>query len=451
MDDTLAASDRRTAPAVHLTLLGPLRLEVAGADRTPPGPLLRVLLAVLGTARGEPVPAARLAEALAQAGVEGTPPGGLPRPGPADADPADAVPVQVSRLRDLLGPAAGVVVHTVFGYQLAGTHLRTDLDAVEASVRASRAATAAGNHTAAARALRRALDAWTGPVAADLPAVTALAAIRAHYQRLRRDLVEDLAEARLREGTPAALARCVGDLQEHLREHPSRTRAWAQLVVALHSSGRPAEALEAHRRSRAALAAVLERGAPADPAPAPQGPASRDAGTLVVPGAAAWDQDPVLRRLERAATGADGPLPGPEPEEYATAHPPVLVWLDGQGRSRVHSLPWTGSVLIGRQAAADVRVDGESVSRAHAAVLRVEGGWTLLDLGSRNGTTLNGRPVSDGTPLRAGDVVRCGTVVLLVSSPTAVVDLGGRTALAVPAGSYGHGPLGAAAGAVAVP
>src|SRR5439155_8186313 len=60
-----------------------------------------------------------------------------------------------------------------------------------------------------------------------------------------------------------------------------------------------------------------------------------------------------------------------------------------------------------------------SVSRTHAAVLRWESGWTLLDLGSRDGTTLNGRTVTDGTPLRPGDIVRCGDVVLLVADSRA--------------------------------
>jgi pSer/pThr/pTyr-binding forkhead associated (FHA) protein len=91
----------------------------------------------------------------------------------------------------------------------------------------------------------------------------------------------------------------------------------------------------------------------------------------------------------------------------------------------VHSLPATGSLLLGRQAGADVRLPGLSVSRAHAAVLRVRDGWTLLDLGSRFGTRLNGRLVTDGSPLHPGDVVRCGGVALLVTRPSAVVDLAG--------------------------
>jgi two-component system response regulator AtoC len=94
---------------------------------------------------------------------------------------------------------------------------------------------------------------------------------------------------------------------------------------------------------------------------------------------------------------------------------PSLVWVDVAGRALSRALPATGSILVGRDAGADVPLADGSVSRTHAAVLRWENGWTLLDLGSRDGTTLDGRPVTDGTPLRPGDVVRCGDVVLLVA------------------------------------
>jgi pSer/pThr/pTyr-binding forkhead associated (FHA) protein len=98
---------------------------------------------------------------------------------------------------------------------------------------------------------------------------------------------------------------------------------------------------------------------------------------------------------------------------------PSLVWVDAAGRALSRALPATGSVLVGRDAGADVPLGDASVSRTHAAVLRWENGWTLLDLGSRDGTTLNGRAVTDGTPLRPGDVVRCGDVVLLVADSRA--------------------------------
>ena len=56
-----APAARAAAPSVLLRLLGPVRLEVDGVDRTPLGPLLRGLLAALGCARGGTVPAETLA------------------------------------------------------------------------------------------------------------------------------------------------------------------------------------------------------------------------------------------------------------------------------------------------------------------------------------------------------------------------------------------------------
>jgi hypothetical protein len=91
---------------VLLRLLGPVRLEVDGADRTPLGPLLRGLLAALGCARGQVVPAETLAAVLGQLGADGRPAadaddGALPR---VDAG---QLQVHLARLADVLGPAAG--------------------------------------------------------------------------------------------------------------------------------------------------------------------------------------------------------------------------------------------------------------------------------------------------------------------------------------------------------
>lgn len=58
---------------------------------------------------------------------------------------------------------------------------------------------------------------------------------------------------------------------------------------------------------------------------------------------------------------------------------------------------------------ADVVLDDPTVSRLHAVVAEVSGGWVLEDLGSRNGTYVNGRRVAGPVALRDGDVVRLGT------------------------------------------
>jgi DNA-binding SARP family transcriptional activator len=372
---------RAAVPGVLLRLLGPVRLEVDGTDRTPLGPLLRGLLAALGCARGHAVPAETLAAVLGQLGADTPQPGEAGDTGLLRADPAQ-VQVHLARLADVLGPAASYLTRTGGGVRLSGPGLLTDLDTVDEAVEAGRAAATGGDGAGAATALRRALARWPGPVADDLPGVEALTGVRAHYARLRPDVVEELAESELRDGSLLAAQVSVRELEAHVAAHPERERGWGLLVEALYLAGRPVEALQAVRRATAATSAPADR----------------------------HDRDEVLRGVERAALRRSR-----MPQARAEGRRPSLVWVDAAGSALSRALPATGSVLVGRDAGADVPLGDPTVSRTHAAVLRWENGWTLLDLGSRDGTTLNGRAVTDGTPLRPGDVVRCGDVVLLVA------------------------------------
>src|SRR6266545_4416117 len=52
--------------------------------------------------------------------------------------------------------------------------------------------------------------------------------------------------------------------------------------------------------------------------------------------------------------------------------------------------------LIGRDPGCQLRVDDPKVSRRHAEVAWTEGGWVLRDLGSSNGTYLDGERVEPG-------------------------------------------------------
>jgi DNA-binding SARP family transcriptional activator len=376
------AESRAGAPTVVLRLLGPVRLEVGGADRTPLGPVLRGLLATLGCARGQAVPRTTLHGVLAQLGESDT--------GQLDA--------HLAKLADALGAASGLLMRGASGVRLAGPGLVTDLDTVDEAVDAGRAATDAGDGAGAATAFRRALTRWPGPVADDLPGLPALADIRARYATLRPDIVEDLADVELRDGSLLAAQVTVRELEAHAAQHPERARGWGLLVEALYLAGRPVEALQAVRR---ATAIELVEGGPGH------------------------HRDDVLRPVERAALRRSR-LPLARTEDGTRR--PSLVWVDPAGNALSRALPATGSILVGRDAGADVPLADASVSRTHAAVLRWENGWTLLDLGSRDGTTLDGRPVTDGTPLRPGDVVRCGEVVLLVADARAdgVPDDGGQ-------------------------
>ena len=66
---------------------------------------------------------------------------------------------------------------------------------------------------------------------------------------------------------------------------------------------------------------------------------------------------------------------------------------------------------VGRAAGCDLRLDDPAVSAHHAQLLRGPAG-VVVDLGSTNGTTVGGRPVSGEQPLRDGDVVAFGGVPL---------------------------------------
>jgi pSer/pThr/pTyr-binding forkhead associated (FHA) protein len=70
-------------------------------------------------------------------------------------------------------------------------------------------------------------------------------------------------------------------------------------------------------------------------------------------------------------------------------------------------------ILLGRSRASDIRFTEPSVSRRHAALQRVEGGWLLVDRASTHGTHVNGRRV--GTAILAdGDRVDLGSALLTV-------------------------------------
>ncbi|MDQ3263873.1 MAG: FHA domain-containing protein [Myxococcota bacterium] len=69
-------------------------------------------------------------------------------------------------------------------------------------------------------------------------------------------------------------------------------------------------------------------------------------------------------------------------------------------------------VVIGRAVENAVSVPDTSVSRRHAMLKRVGGGWAVSDLGSGNGTLVNGEPVEQETVLRNGDVLACGDTEL---------------------------------------
>src|SRR3954454_16950587 len=70
-----------------------------------------------------------------------------------------------------------------------------------------------------------------------------------------------------------------------------------------------------------------------------------------------------------------------------------------------------GPVVLGRSRRCDYVLQEPSVSRCHAMLLRAPAGWTLFDLGSTNGTRVNGWRVGRAV-LKEGDEVELGTARL---------------------------------------
>jgi len=71
-----------------------------------------------------------------------------------------------------------------------------------------------------------------------------------------------------------------------------------------------------------------------------------------------------------------------------------------------------GYIGLGRHPLSDVRFDAErdlDVSSRHAAIVRKTEGFVLQDLGSRNGTFVNGTRISGDTLLKRGDVIGFGS------------------------------------------
>ncbi|MEQ8820476.1 MAG: FHA domain-containing protein [Sumerlaeia bacterium] len=69
------------------------------------------------------------------------------------------------------------------------------------------------------------------------------------------------------------------------------------------------------------------------------------------------------------------------------------------------------NVLIGRLPDNHLTLNHGSVSRRHARISVTQRGVMIQDMGSQNGTTINGEPVEQQeTPLRPGDVLRIGHV-----------------------------------------
>lgn len=131
--------------------------------------------------------------------------------------------------------------------------------------------------------------------------------------------------------------------------------------------------------------------APASPGAAAPSPAPRPAADYPI-------------RVNRPAPRSPSTPPGTTPAASGSS---ARLEVEGGRNVSLGRRP----VTIGRGRDQALRVADERASRAHAVVRpRSRGGWELADVGSANGTQLNGHRIPDGrvAPLRDGDRIGIG-------------------------------------------
>ncbi|MGN9843300.1 AfsR/SARP family transcriptional regulator [Nonomuraea sp. H19] len=268
-------------------VLGPLQVRTPNQTLRIAGRKPRLLLASLLLEAGHVVSADLLIEVLWPANP----------PSSALAN----VRTYVSSLRGALVAAGAQIVAQPSGYAVELPAEQLDLLLFEDLVGRARAA---GRTQEGFELLRRALALWRGDPLSDLPASPLWDGRLRSLGLARLGAAEELVAMRMaREEYTAA----IDDLRGLIGEHPYREDLWRQLIVALHRSGRRAEALHEYTTVRRQLvdelgiepgqdlrdvhAAVLADDAPpphAGPTPAPEaGTPATAAGIVPAPGVSA--------------------------------------------------------------------------------------------------------------------------------------------------------------------
>ena len=192
----------------------------------------------------------------------------------------------------------------------------------------------------------------------------------------------------------------VGELQEYLGEH-ARREGYALLTaprvllqtdadLAMGEFGIATRVVQ--REEAASPVAPPPRGSIAPPQPPPAVPEQQiPAATMI------YRPETPLEELEE-----DTPPPEVKREQ-------VTLTIDGR------VVPVTSSrVVVGRSRECDVRLDDGNVSRRHFELVQESPtSWAVADLGSTNGTEVNGRTVSKHTRVDDGDTITAGGTELV--------------------------------------
>jgi FHA domain len=130
-----------------------------------------------------------------------------------------------------------------------------------------------------------------------------------------------------------------------------------------------------------------------------------------------WIARSAMKDLSRAGGGAAAadPVEPPRPRRRESALPdlragvePRLEVVAAMGHQPGTSLDVGNGVTLGRSDGADINVNDPFASSAHARIFQRGDFMYLEDMGSTNGTYLNGRQVRTAERLKVADTIRIG-------------------------------------------
>jgi hypothetical protein len=121
---------------------------------------------------------------------------------------------------------------------------------------------------------------------------------------------------------------------------------------------------------------------------------------------------PVAPPVAAGGTRVFQPPPPPPPAPPVAAPPePVAAPKAALVVNGISHELRNGGLVLGRSQDCDVTIDDPSASRRHAELRHDGAGWSLVDLGSTNGTEVNGKKVEQAT-LAFGDRITVGQTEL---------------------------------------
>jgi hypothetical protein len=195
----------------------------------------------------------------------------------------------------------------------------------------------------------------------------------------------------------------VGELQEYLTEH-ARREAYALLTPprVLFATD---DDLAVGEFGIATRVAPPEDGVPSLPTPMPLPAPVQSVSIPATPVAPAAAAAPPTTMIYKPVQPDPEVLEPPQPPE--PAREVVTLTLAG----KAHPIT-SGSIVIGRSRECDLRVVDGNASRRHAEVVQEGAGYVVVDLGSTNGTELNGRRITR-EQLSDGDRITIGATDLV--------------------------------------